>query len=94
MFYDIAFLWIWLLLTLIVGGAVGWRSEAPEPQGPWFHGWFQIALIVLIVALLASILHILPGRLGFWIETAVLFFVAYLLGCLAGGAFKRLRALA
>jgi hypothetical protein len=91
MIYDISFLWIWLLLALVLGGVVGWRNESSDPPGPWFLGWFRIALIVLIVAFLAAILHILPGRAGFWLETAVLFFVAYLIGCLAGGALQRWR---
>ena len=91
MLYDISFLWIWLILALLLGGAVGWRTEAPGAQGPWFVGWFQWAVIALVVALIVSIFPILPGGLGFWLETAVLFFLAYLIGCLAGGALQRFR---
>ena len=94
MLYDISFLWIWLILALLLGGAVGWRTEAPGAHGPWFVGWFQWALIALAVGFLVAIFPILPGRLGFWLETAVLIFIAYLIGCVAGGALQRLRSAA
>ena len=89
MIYDISYLWIWLVLAALVGGAVGWRHEVKGPQGPWFTGWFKWALIALIVGFLASIVHLFSGGFAFWVETAVLFFVVYLLGGLAGGAVKR-----
>ena len=92
MFYDVSSLWIWLALALLLGGYVGWRNEAPEPQGPWFVGWFRYAAIALIVCVVIALLGLFPGRAGLWVETAVLFFVAYLLGGLAGGALKRFTA--
>ncbi len=92
MFYDVAYLWIWLLLSLLLGGAVGWRTEAAGPQEDWFVGWFRVAIIALGVAVVASVLHLLPGRAAFWLESAALFFIAYLIGCLLGGALQRARA--
>jgi hypothetical protein len=94
MFYDASFLWIWLALALLLGVAIGWRTEASGPQEPWFTGWFRYALIALVVGIVLALLHLIPGRAGFWLETAVAFFVAYLIGCLAGGALQRLRAAA
>ena len=91
MIYDISFLWIWLLLSIVLGGAIGWRTESADPPAPLFRGWLRIALIVFVVALVAAIVHVLGGRAAFWLESAVLFFPAYLIGCLAGGALKRLR---
>lgn len=91
MFYDVSFLLPWLVVTLLLGAAVGWRAEAPGPQQPWFEGWVRYALIALAVALVLSLLGLFPGRAGFWLETAVLFGVAYALGGLAGGYGKRLR---
>lgn len=92
MFYDESFLWLWLALSVLLGGYIGWRNEAPEPQAPWFNGWFRNALIALIVAAILALFGLLPGRAALWLETAVIFFVAYLIGGLAGGALKRLRA--
>jgi uncharacterized membrane protein len=89
MFYEVSFLWLWLVLALIVGGVVGWRNESDGPQQPWFEGWFRVALILLGVGFVLSILGLVSGRFGFWVETAVLFFAAYLIGCFAGGAARR-----
>ena len=94
MIYDIYYLWVWLVLTALVGGAVGWRHEVAGPQQPWFTGWFRGALIALIVAFLVAIVHLFSGGLAFWVETAVLFFVVYVLGALAGGAVKRVQSAA
>ncbi len=94
MLYDLSFLWIWLVLAALVGGAIGWRTEDSGPQGPWFEGWFRFALIALGVGVVLALAGLLPGRAGFWLELAVLFFIVYLIGCLAGGALQRLRAAA
>ena len=91
MIYDLSFLWVWLALALAVGGAVGWRTEGPEPQGPLLVGGFRIAAIALAVAFVVALLDLIPGRLGFWLESLVLFLIAYLAGCFAGGAAHRAR---
>jgi hypothetical protein len=91
MFYDVSFLWVWLLFALLIGAAMGWRTEAPEPQAPLFAGGFRIAVIALAVAFVIALLDLLPGRLGFWWESGVLFLIAYLAGCFAGGAAHRAR---
>ena len=94
MSYDVSFLWLWLILAALIGGAVGWLTEGPEPQAPWFHGWPRVAVIVFALALVAAATHIFDGRMAVWVETAVLFFAAYVVGALLGGALRRLRRLA
>ena len=89
MFYDETYLCFWLALALLLGGYIGWRNEAPGPQAPWFTGWVRNSLIALIVGAILSLLGLLPGRMGLWVETAVLFAIAYIVGGLAGGALKR-----
>jgi hypothetical protein len=91
MFYDVSFLWGWLALAALVGAAIGWYAEGPEPQAPLFQGGFRVALIVLAVVFLAALVHLFSGRFAFWLETAVLFGVVYLAGCFAGGALRRTR---
>lgn len=92
MFYDISFLWGWLLASLILGIAVGWMTEKAGPQGPWFFGWFRWALIAFVVGLVVAWLYWLPGRLGLWLEMALLEFAGYIIGCLLGGFLKTLFA--
>ncbi len=94
MIFDISFLWIWLALAVLVGGVVGWRSFDPGPQEPWAQGWPRTALIVWAVAFVAVIIHLLGGRLAFWLESAVLFSAAYVAGALLGGWLRGQRVAA
>jgi predicted flap endonuclease-1-like 5' DNA nuclease len=88
MIYDSSFLWIWLSLAFLLGAVVGWWMEVSGAQAPWFFGWFRNAVIAWLVGLVVAWLHWLPGRLGFWLETALLFFAFYVLGCLLGGLLR------
>jgi len=89
MSYDVSFLWGWLALAALIGAAVGWRTESSEPQAKLFQGGFRAALIALAVAFVAAAIHLFSGRAAFWLESAVLFCVVYLVGCFAGGAARR-----
>ena len=86
MIYDLSFLWIWLVLAALVGAVVGWRHYEPGPQGQWFEGWPQRAAMAWGAALVVVVIHLLSGRLAFWLESAVLFFLAYVIGALVGGS--------
>ena len=88
MAYDFSFLWVWLLVALVIGGATGWIANAKVPQGRWFFGWPLFALIVFVLGLVVAWLRWLPGRPGFWLETALFFFASYVVGCLLGGWLK------
>ncbi len=85
MLYDIAHFWVALLLAVALGAAVGWFSRSDEPRhGPVLvigRGWIFWAAVVFVVGLALALLHALPDRPGLWLETALLLFVAYLVGC-------------
>lgn len=83
-FYDFSLLWLWLTLALLLGTIVGWMTWKPGVESSWFAGWFHWALVAWVVGLAVAILHLLPGRVGFWLETALFFFAAYAAGCLVG----------
>lgn len=91
MTYDISFLWIWLALALLVGAVVGWRTYDPGPQAPWAQGWPRTAATAWAVAVVAVVIHVLAGRLAFWLESATLFFAAYVAGALLGGWLRGMR---
>jgi hypothetical protein len=91
MSFDVSYLGGWLALAALVGLGVGWYAETPGPQAPLFQGRFRAALIALAVLLAAALIHLFSGGLAFWLESAVLFGVVYLVGCFLGGALRRLR---
>ncbi len=88
MAYDFSFLWVWSLVILIIGGATGWLTSAKSAPGRRRLGWPLFALIVFVLGLLAAWLHWLPGRPGFWLETALFCFASFVVGCLLGGWLK------
>ncbi len=75
-----------LAAALIGGLAVGWVTSDKEDEGP--SGWAALAITAFALMVVASALKWLPGRPGLWLDTAVLFSAAYLLGCVVG-AFAR-----
>ncbi len=92
MFYDLANFPGWLLAALIVGGVVGWMTYSDAPRSAWFEGWTKWASIAFAVGLVAALLRVLPGRLGLWLETALLMTFFYIAGCFLGGWLKSLLA--
>ncbi len=89
--YLVTFQWGWLLLSLLLGFAMGWIAVVQRGQGvskataPW--------LAVLAAALVASALaRLIPGRPGYWLDLGLMMFAAYLAGC-AAGSWLRARVL-
>ena len=85
MSYDISMFWPWLLFTLILGAVLGWLSDRWRAGEPLFHGWRRWALLAWLVGLFLAVFHWLPGRLGLWLETALLFSFCYAIACLIAG---------
>lgn len=86
MFYLVQTFAIPLLVALAGGLAVGWVTSDREDKGP--SGWAALAMTVFVLMAVAATLKWVPGRPGLWLDTAVLFGSAYLLGCVVG-AFAR-----
>jgi predicted flap endonuclease-1-like 5' DNA nuclease len=86
MYYLISQFSGWLLLAVILGGFVGYLTLRRDEPFRW--GWLPLGLGVMAVALLLSVFRLVNGAPAFWIETAALFFVLYLLGCCLGGIVK------
>lgn len=75
-----------LAAALIGGLAVGWVTSDKEDQGP--SRWAALAITAFALMAVAAALKWLPGRPGFWLDTALLFSTVYLGGCIVG-AFAR-----
>jgi len=88
--YDILMLKVWLAPAAILGLAVGWTRYEADGVFNLFRGWFGLGVIAALFGLIFAWNQALPGRGGFWLESALLFFAAYGGGCLIGGVFASL----
>ncbi|NWA28023.1 hypothetical protein HX870_21075 [Pseudomonas gingeri] len=73
--------WGWMLVAGVLGLLVGWIVTRTERQANWIAGWLHAALWIFAFGVVLAVLKLLPGRTGLWLETALLLFVAYLIGC-------------
>ena|SRR2546430_8411922 len=83
MMYLATFHWGWLLVSLLLGFAMGWIAVVHRGQGvsKKTSRW----LAVLVAALLAvALARVLPGRLGYWLDLGLALFAIYLAGCAVG----------
>jgi predicted flap endonuclease-1-like 5' DNA nuclease len=84
--------WLAVLIALAIGGLVGMLTSAPGDAHGRFGGWTRWGAGAYLVALLLVLTKLLPGRLGYWLDTAVLLTSAYLAGCLLSGLWTALEA--
>ncbi|NWB87824.1 hypothetical protein [Pseudomonas gingeri] len=73
--------WGWMLVAGILGLLVGWIVTQTERHVRWVAGWLHGALWLFAIGIVVAVLKLLPGRAGLWLETALLLFAAYLVGC-------------
>lgn len=73
--------WGWMLVAGILGLLVGWIVTQTERHVRWVAGWLHAALWIFAIGIVVAVLKLLPGRAGLWLETALLLFAAYLVGC-------------
>jgi hypothetical protein len=97
MAFLIAFHWGWLLGALAIGFAMGWVAVVHRaPSVPRLWMWLLSVLALALVA--AAVVHVIPGRAGYWLELLLLMFVPYLAGCAVGSwlrawvVFRSMRA--
>jgi predicted flap endonuclease-1-like 5' DNA nuclease len=90
MLYVFENFWVWLVLALIVGAIVGWLTWSRASRAGWFAGWATWGAIAFVVGLVVALLRLIPGRGGLWLETALLSFFVYIVGCFVGGWLKSL----
>lgn len=86
MYYLISQFGWYLLAAFIIGLITGWLTCDRERR-QW--GWLPIGLLVALVALLLTWFRVVNGVPALWIETALLMFGLFLLGCCIGCLFKQ-----
>jgi predicted flap endonuclease-1-like 5' DNA nuclease len=89
MVYLFQTFWAWLLLALLLGVVFGWITCRKEKTS-WFSGWVPYGLIAIALGLIFAITKFIAGRAGLWLDTALMFAIAYLLGCCIGCVFKQI----
>ena len=91
MMFLATFHWGWLVAALLLGFAMGWIAVVHRGHGvsKALAGWLG-TLVALLLA--ASLTHIVPGRVGYWLDLGLVIFAAYLVGC-AIGSWLRNRVL-
>jgi predicted flap endonuclease-1-like 5' DNA nuclease len=89
MLYLLATYWIWFVLALLIGGAIGywlsWRLRPWREVGSW-------PAVAFIVGLVIAVLHWLPGRAGLYLETLLLLSFWYVVGGLLGGWLRNAKS--
>ncbi|HET7889599.1 MAG TPA: hypothetical protein VFL62_25490 [Bradyrhizobium sp.] len=80
MMFLATFHWGWLVAALLLGFAMGWVAVVHRGNGVSrsLAGWLG-ALVALLLA--ASLMHIVPGRFGYWLDLGLIIFAVYLVGC-------------
>jgi hypothetical protein len=83
--------WSWLLLSALLGFAVGWIAVVQRGRGvsKRTSRWLAALAVALVACALA---RLVPGRPGYWLDLALLMLATYLLGC-ALGSWLRNRVL-
>lgn len=88
MLYLVQTFWLPLAIALAGGLIWGWVS-AGRPDNRGRSGWVGFAGFLLVTAVVAALLKWLPGRPGLWLDTALLFTIAFFGGCVIGGLARQ-----
>lgn len=95
MTYLFSTYWPWMLLALVLGGIVGFATFLRSGKGWWpdsWPGWFKLLSLLFLVGLVVAIFKWLPGLLGHYLETALLFVGSYIVGCFLGSWLASFRS--
>jgi len=94
MTYLLSTYWLWMLLALVLGGVVGFATFLRSGNAWWpdaWPGWFKLLGLLFVVGLIVAVFKWLPGLLGHYLETALLFVGSYIVGCFLGSWLASLR---
>jgi uncharacterized membrane protein YjjP (DUF1212 family) len=81
--FLLTFDWNWLLLSLLLGFAMGWIAVVHRGRGvsKRLSRWLALLAAAVIATALA---HMIPGRPGYWLDLALVMFAMYIFGCAVG----------
>jgi len=88
----VQFLWWILFGAMALGLLVGMATWSRKPGGSWLSSWLAWAGALFVAGCLAAGLKLFAGRNGLWLESGLLMFAFYILGCICGGWLRTLFA--
>ena len=83
MSYFIIFHWTWLAAATVIGLAMGWIAIVQRGTGLSKRA-LQLAAAILVLAIVLSAAHVLPGRFGYWLDLGLTMLSVYFVGCAIG----------
>lgn len=89
MIYLALFNWAWLLASAVLGLAMGWIAVVHRGQG-WTTATLRKVAVLFVALVLASALHLAPGRAGYWLDLGLVMFAIYIAGCAIGSWLRNL----
>src|ERR1700733_4798529 len=92
MYYLLATYWMWFVVALLAGGAIGYWSSSRRASEGWACRWPWWAVIAFVGGLVSAGLQGLPGRAGLFLETLLLLSFWYAVGGLLGIWLGRARS--
>jgi hypothetical protein len=88
MVFDLMSYSAWLVAALAIGLVIGWQTCSDAPRRYWRDGWIVWGALAFVIGVIIAALKLLPGRLGLWLEIALLISAFYIVGCFVGGWLK------
>ena len=89
MIYLATFNWGWLLGAALIGLAMGWIAVVQRGHG-WTVTTMQKVAVFVAALILASVFHLAPGRVGYWLDLGLVMFAVYVVGCAVGSWLRHL----
>jgi hypothetical protein len=89
MIYLATFNWGWVLASGVVGLAMGWIAVVYRARA-WSVVMLRKVAVLIAAAVLASVFHLFPGRVGSWLDLGLIMLAAYLVGCAIGSWLRHL----
>ncbi len=89
MIYLATFNWGWLLGAALIGFAMGWIAVVQRGQG-WSVATMRKVAVLVVALILASVFHVVPGRVGYWLDLGLVMFAVYVSGCAVGSWLRHL----
>lgn len=86
--YVIEQFWVWAAVSAAIGLVTGWLSHRRRADGS--SGWLQAYIAIAGAGAVLAYTGVVRGVAGLWLETLVLFGIAWLAGCIVGTAASRL----